>query len=311
MLVSYHVVGPAADSGLGVSYPHVLRASSDFLLDLRMPIFAFLAGYIYAIRPPRIEGYVKFVRGKFLRVFLPGMVAAALFLIVSNAMGTGFARPLTEAWRVFVLPYAHFWFLQSICVIFVVYGLFDALTSHRFALLVFVVALIVHELRPFPWFVVLSWNGVTYLFPYFLLGVLCLRHKTFLLEHAGKIAAITLIGVVLSIVWNMRGYLESGGFFTSKRDVQSVVMGMGTTVFALLCLPRIRVLELIRPYALTIYLYHVFATSFARRLSEAAGVESIWLQWVFGIGMGVFLPIALHEVVARFPALIRRPVLGR
>ena len=86
---------------------------------------------------------------------------------------------------------------------------------------------------------------------------------------------------------------------------------MGTSVFAFLCLPRIPILERIRPYALTIYLYHVFATSFARRLGEAAGLEDLWLQWILGMAMGVTMPIALHLAVARMPALVRRPVLGR
>lgn len=305
MLVSYHVIGPTANDGLLIEKPHVLRLTSEFLIDVRMPLFAFLAGYIYAMRPLSLEQYSRFIKGKFLRIYVPGATAAALFLLVSNAMGTDFARPISETLRIFFMPYAHFWFLQSICLIFLIYGLLDAMLSGRFAPLIFVVACILYTQRIFPWIGVMSWNGATYLFPYFMLGVICLRYWAILRDHFVMVACAAFCIMVASSLWNIWTYLDTGEFTTSKRDIQSMAMGIGTSVFALLCLPRSSLLEKIRPYALTIYLYHVFATSFSRRLWQGVGLEEVWLLWFFGMMAGVFLPILLHILVARIPQLSR------
>ncbi|WP_299681727.1 acyltransferase [uncultured Roseobacter sp.] len=310
MLVSYHVVGPTANAGLQIEAPHILRLSSEFLVDVRMPVFAFLAGYIYAIRPLSLSQYPKFVKGKFLRIYVPGAVASILFLLVSNVMGTDFARPVSEAWRVLISSYAHFWFLQSICLIFLIYGLFDAMVSGRFAPLVFIVACVVYIQRIFPGMGIMSWNGATYLFPYFMLGVICFRYRTVLRDHATAIAFGAVLVMLSSSALNIWTYFETGDFTASKRDLQSLAMGVGTSVFALLCLPRLHLLEKIRPYALTIYLYHVFATSFSRRIWDVAGLEDIWLRWLLGLAAGLAMPILLHLVVQRIPP-VSRVMLGR
>uniref|UniRef100_UPI0035AFCA27 acyltransferase family protein n=1 Tax=Paracoccus sp. TaxID=267 RepID=UPI0035AFCA27 len=72
VLVSFHVIGgPEAGRGLGLQAPHPLRYYADLLIDIRMPLFAFIAGAVYALRPVRVEKLGSFLVGKFRRLALP------------------------------------------------------------------------------------------------------------------------------------------------------------------------------------------------------------------------------------------------
>lgn len=310
LLVAYHVIGSGAGTGLDIAYPNVLRLYADFFLDVRMPFFAFIAGYVYALRPLNIRNYVGFATGKFRRLMLPGLIAIAAFMTVAHFAGTRFAMPLQDIWRPFVQAYAHFWFLQSIMVIFLCYGLLDAVLRGRFAVVALACSVLVYiaDWR-FPT-TALSVNGAVYLLPYYLLGVAFCRHTAEIWEEAERLTLLLLVVALACAFWNIRELIETGTFSRDTRDVQSLVFGLSVCALAFLWCPRLPILEQLAPFALTIYLYHVFGTVAARMVANGAGIASTDLRFIVGLAGGLTLPIGIHLVVQRIPVL-SMAVLGR
>lgn len=127
LLVAYHVIGTGPDGGMQVEAGSGWRIFADAMIDLRMPLFACIAGYAFALRPFEIGDAVGFFRRKFHRLVVPGLVASLIFWIVGNTLfGGSFATgaPLIE---ILTLSNGHFWFLQALLVIFLCLGLADAL----------------------------------------------------------------------------------------------------------------------------------------------------------------------------------------
>ncbi|WP_300033888.1 acyltransferase [uncultured Roseobacter sp.] len=301
MLVSYHVVGPAAGTALDISYPHPLRLYADFFVDLRMPFFAFIAGYIYALRPVAPEQYSAFVAGKFRRLYLPGAVAMAAFALCAALLGNRFAVSITEVWQVFVFSYAHFWFLQAILVLFVCVGLVDCLTGHRSAPALLAASCVLY-LTDFHFGTrFFSVDSAFYLLPFFLLGVVFLRHAAGIMRESGRLTIVLVVICGASALWNVRIYFETEMLSLARRDLQSLGFGLSACVLAMLWLPRVAWLERLSPYAFTIYLYHVFGTAGMRLLCDRLEINATEPRFVLGVMAGVLLPVLLHRLATRTP----------
>ena len=303
LLVAYHVVGSGRGTGLDIAYPNVLRLYADFFLDVRMPFFAFIAGYVYALRPLSLRNYGDFVSGKCRRLLVPGVIAVAAFLLVAHLVGTQFAMPLQLIWRPFVFGYAHFWFLQSILVIFVCYGLLDAVLRGRFALVALVGSIIFYIAEWRFSTSVFSINGAVYLLPYFLLGLVFCRHTAEIWAEAERLTLLLLVVALACAFWNIRQLIETGTFSLDTRDLQSLLFGLSVCALAFLWCPRLPLLERLGPYAFTIYLYHVFGTVAVRMAADGAGIASTDLRFILGIVGGLAIPIGLHRFAQRVPAL--------
>lgn len=309
LLVSFHVIGGAEGRGLGVVYPHPLRYYADLLVDLRMPLFAFVAGVVYGLKPVQPENLGTFLVGKLRRLALPGITAITIFMLMARAMDSSDWRVLVHPWDAYVRHYAIFWFLQAMLVIFVVYGTLDVLTRGRILMPALALSLVA---------VVAGWsfesdimalNRVTYLLAYFLLGTAFIRHLDWIGAHHRAVAAAALAMLGLGLAMNLQVLHQTGAFSDQRLDLQSLLFGAGAAVAGILLLPRLNWLQWLGAYSLTIYLYHILATSMSRRVLERIGIESPWLLVLGGTALGIGLPVLLHLVSSRF-ALTRLLVLG-
>lgn len=308
LLVAYHAIGLDEQSGLGLSSDHPLRLFSDFFVDLRMPLFAFIAGFVYGIRPVAPAEFPRFLAGKGRRLVIPGVTAITLFLLVSNLMGTGFAM-YDQIYRAYIFPYAHYWFLLSILTIFVVFGAIDVFSRGRLLLPCFAAALALYLSGIFVPGNILSLNGSIYLLPYFIFGTIFVRHGATIAEARLPIIAIAAICVLLASWWNIAAYRADGQFSTDRRDLQSLAFALGACSLALLALPKIDLLARIGPVTFTIYLYHVFGTSGMRRALTEIGITAPEIQFPMVLLAGLILPVLIH-IAASQTALTRRLVLG-
>lgn len=310
LLVSFHVIGSTENSGLQLGYPHSLRLFADFFIDLRMPFFAFIAGYVFAVRPPGLTRYSMFVIGKLSRLYVPFIVAVLSFAILSSVLNTSFALPSAEFFKPLVFGYAHFWFLQAILVIFVVYGLADALLGSRFQVAILGLGVVCYFLPTAFRIDFLSLHQSFYLFPYFMLGVVMYRNAAQIHEFAEELTLFLIVLALACVFWNMHELVETGRFSVERRDVQSLAFGLAMCVLAAFWCPRLPALEFLSPFAFTIYLYHVFGTAAARMAGQAIGISSIEALFCIGLASGLFLPVLLHKTMTRVPRL-QRLVLGR
>lgn len=173
MLVSCHVIGDAPDAGLRIGYPSLVRLVNDLLVDVRMPIFAFISGFVYAIRPADLGGLGGFVGGKVRRLIVPGAIAITAALVARSMLGIEHPLPGPGDIADFhVFPYLHCWFLQAIFVILVVFGAADSVFRFRLPALaalwlasVGACAIVPEAHRSF-----FSTAEAAYLAPYFLLA---------------------------------------------------------------------------------------------------------------------------------------------
>ena len=178
LLVVYHVLG-----GLKLS-DGFLKSANEWLNYLFLPMFAFASGYVYAYSPFKSEVY-PFVRGKFRRLIIPMLVVGTLFAVVQWFM-PGSNNKIDNWFLLHSKPYAHFWFIESLFLIFIVMiplEFFKLLQKKINMQIVFIIASLIYLLSGINihW---LSITGAIYLFPFFLLGLYISRFS--LLKNSNK-----------------------------------------------------------------------------------------------------------------------------
>lgn len=312
VLVSFHVIGgdgAEAGRGLGITYPHPLRFYADLLVDIRMPLFAFIAGVVYALKPVEPAQLGRFLIGKARRLALPGITAITVFMLMAAAMGSREGAIISHPWDAYLHHYAIFWFLQVMLLIFVSYGTLDILTRGRVLLPALALAMLA---LGFGWrfdATFLALNRYTHLMAYFLLGVAFCRYLPLLRRHRALVLGLALAALVAGLAMNLMVLRQTGAFSGERLDLQSLLFGCGICVAAFLMLPSLPWLSWLGAYSLTIYLYHILFTSTTRRLLLAAGIEAPWLNVLMGTAIGVGMPILLHLLANRY-RLSRLMVLG-
>ncbi|MBV5298625.1 MAG: acyltransferase [Rhodoferax sp.] len=117
LLVAYHMVG--ADPGNGLHLEDgPLRWLNDGLAYLRMPLFTFLSGLVYGMRP--FAGNSRaFLLGKTRRLLVPMLVVGTVFAVLqANIAGT---HAVAMPWYLLhIQPVGHFWFVESLFWVFLV-----------------------------------------------------------------------------------------------------------------------------------------------------------------------------------------------
>lgn len=300
LLVSYHVIGSGPSGGLQISGLHPARLFADFLSDLRMPLFALIAGFVYALKSVPRERLGDFLQGKLRRLALPGVTAISIFMLLATLNGTRFAAD-GAWWQNYIMPYAHFWFLQAILVIFAVFGSIDVLTGGRFLWPIFLLSCAVFLVGgPGPRF--MATNGAIYLLPFFLLGVILCRYRALIAQHRSAVVVAAVCAATVAGLANVVGLAMTGALPTDQRDLQSLAFGMAGATLCVLLIPRMHgSSRAIGAYGFTIYLYHVIATSGARQTLEALGIRDLGIHMVVGLAAGIGLPILLHRLALQHP----------
>jgi len=299
MLVSYHVIGSTAQSGLELGYPHPARLFADFFRDLRMPVFAFIAGAVFALKPVSVRELPRFALGKLRRLLVPGAVAVTLTALISDELLH--EHGLEHWWHYLIYPYLHYWFLMSILLIFLIYAPIDAISRGTAAWPAFLFALFLSytdvEATPN----VLSVNGAIYLAPYFLFGVLFWRNARNLSPYAVPVLIVSCLAVMIGTIANLHELLSLGRFDANRQDSTSLAFGLSACVILTLVLPRLAIFDEFGTFSFSIYLYHVFATSAMRRCLHAIEVHDVGLHIFCGLVAGLGVPILLHLLVRRYP----------
>lgn len=307
LLVAYHVRGGDAASGLRLPAHNPWSVAVDAADFLRMPLFSFLSGWVYARRPLTV-GLPEFARVKARRLLVPLLVVGTVFGVVQLLVGAGDGLPPWYAWH--VVPVAHFWFLESIFWVALVVALAD-----RWRLLerpVVVGAVVVAALVLGPHVTVphnlLGLQTAVFLLPFYLAGVGALR---FDVRHRPRWAYVVLAAVTLPLA--ARAAVGLAGELPRLPSQGSTLAGLlGVCLCLCLLLTRwtARPLVVLGAFSFTVYTCHVFGTAASRMVLEAVGVRSVSVQMVVGIVAGLVVGVGV-EVLARRNAWAGALVLGR
>ena len=299
LLVLYHVVGADRNYGLRVEDGPV-RWVNDALVYLRMPLFIFISGLVYGLRPFTGDSRA-FLVGKARRLLIPMLVVGSLFALL-QALTPGANSSVGPWYLLHVQPVAHYWFVESAFLVFLVIWSLERehLIRHGKGFLV-VLALacaLYFTTRGWRWFGI---EGAIYLMPYFLLG---LAFPRFHLESRLAKPWIRLVLATLAIV----AVLAMGMPVPSpdRRTLGVLVAGMS---LCLLCLNSgvvIPSLASVGRYSYAIYLFHIFFTASARIGLHLLKIDYLFLDILLGVTLGLAGPMAISHIACRFkwPALL-------
>ena len=99
LVVAYHVIGDTPQAGLKVENIDV-RFIFDYLGLLKMPLFAFISGYFYAMQP--LESHLKrFIFIKFRQLIIPMLVVGTIFAVM-KVWVSGVNTPKNKCGLVFI-----------------------------------------------------------------------------------------------------------------------------------------------------------------------------------------------------------------
>ena len=304
-LVLYHSVGWSRTSGLGLDDGSFWRLLVEALIYIRMPVFAFLSGYVYGMRPFVGDGK-RFLLGKTRRLLLPMFFAGTAFVLLQSIVPGTNGKPPSD-WYNYLLffPVVQYWFLESLFTIFMAIMVLETLglLSNRLVFsIVLATAIAIQLIIPFPR--VFSLQGTVYLFPYFLCGLACVRFR---------IESDNIFFSALAVFGGAMCYAVAGvlGYAPLSARMSIVALLIGTSApFLLLRLQwHNQFFAFIGRSSYAIFLYFVFFTGAARILLYSLNFHDVNTLVVIVTTSGIFGPLLVEWIAKRF-AITRTVLLG-
>jgi hypothetical protein len=268
-----------------------LRQLTEALVALRMPLFGLLAGAMYGFSSKR--GW-SLVRNKAERLLWPMLTVGTLFALVQY--GTpGSNCHVDDLYLLHIVPVAHYWFLESLFLIFCVMALAESvlpLHSMRRWCAYFAASVLVYLAHPgIIWFSVL---GATYLLPYFLLGLGMTRLQWDAHQERPQTGLLCIALGAMVVTWLLVQVPELDRF-SAPMLMAGVLLATGFWSLGL----RNPLLARVGDYSFAIYLFHVFFTSATRMTLHVLNLEAHWLVLLVGVTTGVLGPAYLQHLISR------------
>lgn len=312
LMVAGHVLGVNAETGMGLPAGHSGWRYFYYTFEyLRMPLFAAISGYVYSKRPAGNSKILTFYKGKARRILLPLIfVGTVHFLIQYFVPGTNIKKPLSDIWKIFFTAYEHFYFLQSIFLIFVFIGIIDHLKlmlSLRNWFIIFLITALTRNLSPHFYPNVFSINGFIMLLPFFILGCGIKRFPG-LFSWKEFIKPVSVLFILAIFV---QQYIWFSDYNMSTMEVNTLSIFVGFSGIILLSYFRkdIPLMSRIGYYSFGIYLFHVFGTAGSRIILMKFDVINNIIVFSMGLFFGILIPIVI-ELVLEKSKITRRLFLG-
>lgn len=294
------------------------QATYDWLAytfrHIRIPLFTCISGYLYAVRPVQAGGLGPYARGKLRRLLVPLLVVSTVEYLFHVFVPTGGERPaLRDIWRIYVLPYSHYWFLQAVLIVILLVAWLETrgvLQRFEHWLGVLLVAFIGARLNPFREGAMepLSLGGVIGLLPFFLLGLGIHRFRDRLFAPAAVAGAgAVLLATFAVLQWNWR--LADTLIDSTKQGPVGLLYGAAACLLLFRFRPRNRFLAWLGGFSFTIYLFQAFGAAIGRRLVVWPGMNPhLYFGTLLAFSMAFGVAV---ELVARRIPIGRKLILGK
>lgn len=307
MVVEFHIGYAPRLGGPTSIYAHL----ADSFSLIHIPLFTVVAGYVHGLRPYKKGTAAVFLKGKAQRLLIPLVTVSTLqYLIEAYAPGVSDPPRLRDMWEIYVFPYSHFWYLQSL-------------------FLVFVAASVLEETRSFAtigrWLVVLGFavvagvfrtgntlfsvSGALFILPYFILGVGLCRYERHALSR--PVVMVSIVGAAAGWLVYQLGWYGVFDVDVGRHAWLSLVIGFLTCV-SLVGVRRVMPAWLARlgAFAYSIYLFQHIGGAVARKASEWVGLEPAFIHFAIVMSGAVLAGIVVQWFCDRVD-LAGRLVLGR
>ncbi|HEV3182406.1 MAG TPA: acyltransferase [Steroidobacteraceae bacterium] len=290
LLVAFHAIATDADTAANTAGLPAMMFITHLFDYIRMPVFGFVAGFVYALKPISRNTRKEFATRKVMRLLVPCAIATALTCILQLAGQAHVPASwrLHEAWRIYLYPTYQFWFVQALLVDFALIAALEAagaLRTIRRFMVVVAIAITALVWLPAPPTTFFSIPQSEYLLPFFLLGLGMNRFRAELLTSTVASASLALLfgGLVIqctSIALDPAYRLDRGSLL-------SVAVGCSASLCAICWVPRIKLLRLLGGFSFAIYLYHLAFIGVVAHLCKLAAFRSAVPLAIALIGAGI------------------------
>lgn len=311
ILVVYgHVARGVKEAGYNFS-DSLFTLVDSFIYSFHMPLFFFLSG-LFFYQSFIKRGFLDLTLNKIDTIVYPyilwTLIQGGISVILSQHTNSN--TSLTEViylWQ----PFAQFWFLYTLFIIFMLCGLIYKIWPKRFSiLLLFFCALLYVERSYLPdisAFFFVAGNLV-----FFVLGIVFSYHRCSLYLSSWLMLLVTTILFTISQYW-FHFYL--GKTFVDK-GIESLVLAVISICFVSslsisLSKTPSRFIVFIGTSSMAIYVMHILAGSGVRViLGKAFGITSTYLHLSIGVAAGVFLPLLAVKIIEkwRIPYVFSAPI---
>ncbi|MBU2870039.1 acyltransferase [Colwellia sp. E2M01] len=292
LLVAYHVVGSNYTNGLRIS-DGVYRELNDLFALVRMPLFTFLSGYIYATRPYQLN-LGKYVKGKVNRLIIPMLTVGTVFAVIQHLVPA--SNQGIEHWYLLhILPVAHFWFIEAIFFIFILMiplEKYKLLSRGKSFSIIFVLSSLLYVANIQIHYFAIS--GVIYLLPFFLVGLAVQRFDLLrLINKEIKWGMSIIICVLMILLYNDKIPAEF------NRGLLSLFIGCVSCYLLLAYQCKSTFLAKIGVFSYSIYLYHVFFTAGSRIVFSKFGMLDVNILFILSLVLGILGPIIVEFIFSK------------
>jgi surface polysaccharide O-acyltransferase-like enzyme len=299
LLVAYHAIGGSSTDGMRVADDSLWREFSNLLSPVRMPLFAFITGMLLTDAIATFRQARLHIVKRIVRLGLPLLFVVPAFELLACAAGSKFC--VGNPFYGVVMPYAHFWFLQSSLLIAVLIAL--ALIPFRGNLKIFALAALpasfaIFLFAPEPRLDVFSVSGVAYLLPFTILGIAAREHGHLLGLRTAfiTICLAAIVACFYAVNWHDLSSRMLVGSMVRIPD--RLLLSTAAVLFLFSLGLRNTFLTAIGRYAFAIYLFHPIFSSASRRLFESAGFDhSGFPMFALDLFAGVAFPILLQKIL--------------
>ena len=311
MMVAGHVVGASKGTGLQVEDDSGWRYFYDSFEYLRMPLFTVVSGFVYSLRPVEPGRLLEFLVGKGRRILLPLISVGTLHFLVQHIIpGTNANYEITDIWKIYLFKYEHFWFLQSIFLIFVIISVIDnyqLISTEKKWLVVFLTCVLLRLTMPYLQGNFFSFKGFLNLLPFFVLGCGIERYKD--LFNNRLVVRGLLIIFILAVSIHQLYLLNGKSFDRLDYAIMSFLVACPGIILLFHIRKNVPVLSKLGYFAYGIYLFHVFGTAGSRIILMHLNITNITFLFFVGLLSGLGLPIVFEFFIEKSP-LLRTVFLG-
>jgi len=296
-LVSYHVIGNTPSNGLHIE-TGFLREVNDLLATVRMPLFTFLSGMVYAFRPLS-DNWPKFLKGKARRLLIPMLVVGTLFAVI-QAIVPGTNNKIDNWWLLHIYPVQHFWFVEALfwVFVFIIPLELNKLLNNRLVTCLIILAFLALAVGQ-PYTKILAFKGFIYLTPFFLLGMSIVRFNILPLPVLPSV--VGFLGIMAIVYFSTNGI--------AGKSLLGCVIGIVSCYFLLGMKLEVSWLARVGLYSYSIYIFHVFFTAASRIIISKLFYVPEEVNFLIGVLFGVMGPISVYFVAKKI-TLFRFLLLG-
>jgi peptidoglycan/LPS O-acetylase OafA/YrhL len=304
LLVAFHTVGSSAASGLHVRDDSLYRELTNLFVHVRMPLFTFLSGLVYAYRPLNPGNALQFSGKKLRRLGLPLIVASTLLYCLHFAMHHE-VPPLSQVWTIYLFPYWHLWFVQALLLVFaalVVLESLGTLSTFPGFVMVFALSLGLYFSAPFEQTNVFGLHNATFLLPFFLWGLGAHRYREVLRHRRALIATV----ICFVLTQGFHSYIVFTRALAPIDPVEyrsglNLLIGLSASLCALQLLPRVRLLEELGGSSYAVYLYHPLFVAAVLVATGAPAATPTSLLFVVAGAAGLLGPMLMERAAKHIP----------